>query len=120
MATALAFELAANSSVLSGDMAIHTIPRLAQDQRTRAFAWCCRSDSLHLQSHHHDGPRVGSLRPSCALQGQNGNRDGGGAPARLASSGRGNTMAHQAAESADLCLGSLVVQRLFDAAQEWL
>src|ERR1700687_3159299 len=120
MATALAFELAANGPALSDRVAGHTHDGLAQDQGQGTFAKRSWAVSVHLQPRKHGGSRVGSVGASGKIPNQNGDRHGRRATARMDSRTTWNGPVNSPALSAQVCVCRFLFQCLFDAAKERL
>src|SRR6266496_4200036 len=100
MATALAVELAANRAALRDCPAGHARHGMAQNQGQGTFAQHSRIVSLHLQPRNDGGSRAGSAGASGKVPNQNGDRHGGRATARMASSKTWNGPVHSPALSA--------------------
>src|SRR5712692_11174985 len=116
----MAVELATNCAVVFYCLSGHTHHGLAQNQRQGASAQTSRPDGVCLQSRNDGGSCVGSIRAAGKNQNENGDRPGRRVAARMAASAKGNRTVHAIALSAPVFFGRTSLQRIFDAAKEWL
>src|SRR5712692_5313139 len=116
----MAVELAANCAVVFYCLSGHTHHGLAQNQRQGASAQTSRPDRVRLQSRNDGGSCVGSIRIAGKIQDKDGDRTGRRVAARMAASTKGNGAVHAVALSTPVLFGRISLQRIFDAAKEWL